>query len=244
MIGILAFALGTLWKNQNLKLGILASAVVVMIVCATISFHRGTFYRTERDFIEQWALESNPDSEIAMVNLAEHYIRSNEMPKALKALEKALIINPLSPAGNNGRGWLLNAEGKFHEARKHLEIAVKAKHNYAEAHNNLGITLSGLREFDLAKKHFETSIAINPNYAEAHGNLGVMHREIGEYDRAIEYHQTALSFDSRYLNSHLELGRIALFQNRLNDATKHFRDVLQIQPDHPEANGRLASLEE
>jgi hypothetical protein len=106
----------------------------------------------------------------------------------------ALRIAP-SAIGHTNYGEELRAQGRLHEARRHLESAVGINPNFAVAHNMLGNILGGLGERDLARHHFRESIRSNPRWASPHNNLGVMFAQDGRWAEALEHFEAALRVD-------------------------------------------------
>lgn len=82
------------------------------------------------------------------------------------------------------KGLKLQEAGKYKEASKKYEKAVKADNTYAEAWSNLGYTYRKQGHFDNAVKAYKKAIVLSPDLAEAHEYLGEAYAELGKFDLA------------------------------------------------------------
>lgn len=55
----------------------------------------------------------------------------------------------------------------FEKAAKRFEAAIKAKHDFAQAHGSLGYALRRLGRYDESMQAYDTALGINPNYPAA-----------------------------------------------------------------------------
>ena len=84
----------------------------------------GQFKNAEKSL--QKILELSPEDPLALNNLAYMYIENDmHIPKAFKMVQKALINDPHNGAYLDTLGWAYYKMGKFKEAKKHIERALK-----------------------------------------------------------------------------------------------------------------------
>jgi tetratricopeptide (TPR) repeat protein len=96
-------------------------------------------------------------------NLGILYRRSGRSADAIKALDKAIDLNP-RPAYYNELAMVHRAEGRFDEAERSYERALALDPNYAYAHLNLGILYDlYLQAPDKALPHYERYQALVPS---------------------------------------------------------------------------------
>ena len=84
-------------------------------------------------------------------------------------------------------------------------------------------------------ENLEKSVVINPAYARGHYELGKMREEAGDASGAISSYQAALGGmrDSADLNLRLALALDSNGEGAL--AREHFKRVMELSPDSPEA---------
>jgi len=84
-----------------------------------------------------------------------------------------------------GRG-LLDA-GKYADAVRCLETAVRRQPQFPDLHNLLGLALSMSGESMRAESHLARAVELNPEYAEAHLNLAILLFERNAYAAARDH---------------------------------------------------------
>ena len=72
--------------------------------------------------------------------------------------------------------WLIDNQGRFEEAIKEYQTAIKLKPDYAKAYNNLGTAYYDRGRLDEAIKEYQTAIKLQPDYADAHRNLALAYQ--------------------------------------------------------------------
>jgi tetratricopeptide (TPR) repeat protein len=84
--------------------------------------------------------------------LADIYLYTGNIPKAMKAVNFGLSLNPDSATGNYLKGFLLLSQDKVHEAMRYLENSNTIIGNNAEVLRNLGwaYTMLGKTERGIA----------------------------------------------------------------------------------------------
>lgn len=62
----------------------------------------------------------------------------------------------------------LNDLGKYQEAIKNFDLAIKYDPNFAEAYNNKGVSYKKLGKYREAIENFDIALKYNPQYPEAY----------------------------------------------------------------------------
>jgi tetratricopeptide (TPR) repeat protein len=88
--------------------------------------------------------------------------------------------------------------GKYEEAVKELQEAIRIDPQYATAYNSLGYIYIQLKQYDSAADSFRTAIDLRSDFVEAIGNLGVTYWLMGRLQEALDQFQRALEFDPSY----------------------------------------------
>lgn len=110
--------------------------------------------------------------------------------------ETTLKQNPACWMFHNNLGILLTNRGRFDEAIKHFQDALKVYPDYADAHLNLGVALARLGRMEEAITSFQKALKINPDYIKAHGNLANALKRQGRIEEAIAHYRRALEINS------------------------------------------------
>ena len=89
--------------------------------------------------------------------------------------------------------------------------------------------------FDDAESAYREATVFNPRFSKAHHVVGLKRYEAGELDEAIEAYRRALSGEAPLPETHFMLG-VAL-EDHLghgvsDEALKHFRETVRMDPDH------------
>jgi len=89
------------------------------------------------------------------------------------------------------RGLIFLQQGRWDEAIREYQAALRINPEYAEAHYNLGVAYAEQGRLDEAIREWQAALRINPEYAEAHYGLGWAYEKQGRLDEAIREYQAA-----------------------------------------------------
>ena len=149
------------------------------------------------------------------------------------------------------KGVQLGQQGKFPEAKKEFEQAVKidpasvqpktflkiiqdmeAKklEGQAAVHLFKGTTYANKRQFDDAIKELTRSLEISPRYPETYYNRGLIHGMKDRWEQAIADFNRALELNPRYAYAYNDRGKIYLRQGKYDRALSDFNRVTEIEP--------------
>lgn len=149
---------------QRIRLRWLAAGAVLL---AALSFRQSIFWESE-DTLWRYALEGNPNSVIALRNLARWGRKPGDV---IPLLERARKIAPDDPAVASalGRAYLnwVGPERALAEFGRALALAP----NSPEALNNRGMALLALGQTEVARADFERALRRDPCLFEARLNL-------------------------------------------------------------------------
>ena len=114
--------------------------------------------------------------------------------------------------------------------------AAKADPAWFDARFELGQAAFYTGDTDLALQSFEHALAIDPNDGPARFNFAMSLVQGNYYADAASEFETFLQFDPDNAQAHFEAGK--LYAEKLNDVTRanvHYKRVIGLQPDHPQA---------
>ena len=129
------------------------------------------------------------------------------------------------------QGLAADNKGKYKEAIKKYDEAIKLNSNYAELYNNRGLAKKNLRQYQEAITDYDRAIELKPNYAEAYSNRGVakgnlrqLREAITDYDRAIELKP---NYAEAYSNRGVAKGNL----EQLREAIADYNKAVELNPN-------------
>lgn len=172
------------------------------------------------------------------LDLAKDFLRKNQLEAAETECNRALSLNPANDEAYNTRGliWMMRAV----DTLRILEVDGCLTGVDAEA------TQRDLEaQLHKADNDFAAAARMSPEYGEAWSNRGVVHNLLEDYTGASEYLDHALGNPVRLTSPGLtraHLGWALFHENKLVDAAKQLRQVVQFQPNMCVATYRLARV--
>ncbi|MFZ3060251.1 MAG: tetratricopeptide repeat protein [Candidatus Methanoperedens sp.] len=142
---------------------------------------------------------------------------------------------------HNNLGLAYDRIGKYEEAIKELNEALRLNPDYIEVHNNLGVTYDRMGKPEEAVNELKEALKLNPDYTEAHCNLGNIYACSGRYEEAARELHEALRINPELAIAHNNLGNIYALQKRNEEAIKEFREALRINPGYAPAHNNLGN---
>jgi tetratricopeptide (TPR) repeat protein len=130
---------------------------------------------------------------------------------------------------HNERGLDYFSKGKFEQAIKEYDEAIRTYPTLAAAYNNRGSALFALGRFDEAAAGFRQATQVSPKYGQAHFNLALALIKLG---REKEANDALVAATSAYFES----GEEHLKDWKLKEAEEDFKGILQIDPEYPPAH--------
>lgn len=174
-----------------------------------------------------------------------------QFDKSIEYYEKVLKMNPENlDAWNGMSGSLLNL-GRFDEAIKSCDEAIKIRQNEVAWYNK-GIALDELNKLEDAIKCFENTLGINPKSWLAWYNKGKTLNNLKKYDAAIKCFEKTLEINPKswlawyYKGITLDNFGWNLIQkidndmdyviiDKFNEAINCFEKVLELNPNYEDA---------
>ena len=212
-------------------------------------YYRGNFAlyalgETDRAIdLYQRALKIDPDFVLARYDLAVTYRGMGEVDKAIAEYEKVLKINPRFPEALSNLGGQYFRKGDVKQAVAHFQKAIEVYPNFIQALSNLGAALNKLGNSKQALPHLKKALSLDPEFAVAYFNLGNAYFAVGELDKAETAFNNAMEKGVDFLSLHWKLHEIHLKKGRRSQAIDELNLILQIDPEHPEANQKLKELQ-
>jgi tetratricopeptide (TPR) repeat protein len=130
------------------------------------------------------ALEVDPDSCEAAVNLATALAMGGQAAKAVEQLRTTAVKCPDNPTARYDLGHLLLQQGSYVEARAALEAALELQPRDLDAHMELASALRSLGDLPGAIEHLRLVVKHNPASEEAQYRLAAALVGAGRYQEA------------------------------------------------------------
>ncbi len=173
-----------------------------------------------------------PQTHFAAARLLE---KQGLVDDAIVQYQKVIALNHSFIAAYHRLGTLLSATGRHEEATKALRKAVELAPNHAILRNDLGAELMFRERWAGAEHEFYKATQLMPGFARAHVNRGIALTRLGRFEDAKRSFKAVLPEPDALYN----LGLMYRGQKRFADATKTFREVLELDPDFMAARKQL-----
>jgi tetratricopeptide (TPR) repeat protein len=159
---------------------------------------------------------------LAVIALGFATNRRNEVYHSGLAIWNDVVQKaPHNPRAHYNLASALSRQGRFDEATRHYQAAVRIHPCYAMARNNLGVLLAKVGDYPGAIRHYRTTLLIQPDLAKARMNLAeaLAHQQC--FEEASEHLHEAVR---------VEPGLIKYARSR-----PELKDLLDSPPSQPEA---------
>jgi len=154
---------------------------------------------------------------------------------AESAYKTALQRDENNATAHNNLGFIYGQQGRWEEAKQHLNTALELNPNMSMAHANLGQVIANLGEMDEGISHLEKAVALDPQNVQAWNNLGRFRMLATDYQGA-EYawiRSDGLTPNDSCIQT--RLGTAIAAQRRFTEALHIYQQVLDINPDYVDA---------
>jgi spermidine synthase len=175
-------------------------------------------------------LASSRESSSAYYYLARAFKVMGKTDEEIKALQKAISMDPVFYDAYMELGIIYEAQGKPDEANRQFSEALRLKPDSAETCNNIGNVLAVQGKIDEAISYYSKALKIDPNSIDAHNNMANILKTQGKIEEAIGHYYKALQIAPENAKTHLNLGRLLVEQGKFEDALTHFNKALKVEP--------------
>ena len=154
-------------------------------------------------------------------------------------------LSPARPAAGNrtkadpifAEGVQAHRDGRLGDAMEAYRKAVQLDPSFFEAYYNLGLAAYKMRALPESLSAYETALSINPTSVNARYNFALALQRGGYYEDAVAELEKLIQANPDEPRAHLLLAR--LYAETLGEpalARPHYRKVLELEPQHPEAS--------
>jgi arylsulfatase A-like enzyme/Flp pilus assembly protein TadD len=189
-------------------------------------------------------LAADPANPVFLGQLAETSRRVGDLARAVDLYRRAVALSPGDNETRYNLAVTLQEAGRHDEAIAALAEAIARDPGRPEAHNALGIALSLKGDLAGAREQFARATEIDPRDARAFNNLGNVLRDLGRGEEARTAYLQAAEIAPDYADPFNGLGTLEVQGDRPDQALKHFRRALALNPGLHEVRFNLAVAEE
>jgi tetratricopeptide (TPR) repeat protein len=188
------------------------------------------------------ALEADPGSSQAHVNLISLYGRRGRVQEAEAHYRKALALKGNLAEAHYNYGVLLASAGRRADAAEAFRRTLAIDPFHAAAHNNLGGLLAGQGVREEAAGHFRQALAVDPAHRGARAGLAQLLLMLGRPAEAIAHLERLIAVEGPDTPHHLyALARAWLAEGDSRRARRYAEEARQaaIRLDQRELAGRI-----
>ena len=210
------------------------------------------------------ALQFNPGATDAKQNLARSYnnfgvqlTQSQRWEEAIDAYQQARQLMPdLASVKANltdlywRRANTLREKGKLDQAIEAYRELLEFDSGALNAHSLLGDLYFQKRDYPQAIREFNTAFNADPENTQARNNLIAVYHKYGQvldhqkrYDQAIAQLEAGLALAPAHINLRLSLAYVYEHAKDFDSAGRVFEDILELEPDNPQAKTGLVNLQ-
>ena len=188
-----------------------------------------------------YAVQANPQSATAYINLGVAFRDAKQIEKAIAAYQQAIKIDPrnLQPYLNLGNRY--KDAGRQPEAISYFKKAVEIDPADAEAYFNLGDIYRESGDNSQAMSYYRLGLGLRPDFAKGYANLGLVYRALNKNEDAIAAYKLAVELKPDFAEVYNNLGLVYEQANQ-KEAIGMYQKALSLQPNLGEAANNLGLL--
>jgi protein O-mannosyl-transferase len=237
------FAGETLGRTQRSRRVAGVIAVSVLGVLAIRTEDQLRFWKNSESLFHH-TLATTRDNTVAMNNLGIWLYGQRRMDEAVEYHRRALELGPtpVDPGCEHtlyNLGNALAGAGKYAEAIKSFEAALRVRPENHESRNNLANALLKLGRLDEAATNYWLALQSKPDAARIHKNLGDLLVTMGRLDEAVLQYREALKQEPHDSGTHYALGVALALQGLWNESIQEYEWTLRLAPSNAEAQYNL-----
>jgi arylsulfatase A-like enzyme/Tfp pilus assembly protein PilF len=175
-------------------------------------------------------VKERPDMAVSLTHLAFLYNEAGDHTNAVRAIARALDLNPSASDVASLYGAYLTEAGRAKEVVARLEPYVRAADADADVLVAYGVALSSEGKFDDALSVFERSRTLDPTNGMPLANIGTLYLMRGNAAKATEAFNAALALDPNLARAHNGLGVISAQRGALEAAAAHWTKAVAADP--------------
>ena len=232
-------------KRHDIRRRLGAGAGLLAVGVLAVACHHQIDYWQSNESLWRHTLAVTERNYIAEDSLGGALLSEGRTEEALTHFYKAAEINPHDPMSRMNIGAYLVLQGKFRPAidELHQVIALTSDSGLlANAYANLGMAYRGSSDVAEARHCYEEALRLNPYQSNAWLGQGLVLEDEGDWQGAVTNFDRSTQIQPSP-QGFLLLGRALERLGRHSEARSAFESALKLQPDLPEAQTELNSMQ-
>ncbi len=180
--------------------------------------------------VAEGIVRQRPDMAVTWTHLAFLYSEAGDRRNAVRAVRRALEINPTSPDVVALFGAYLTEAGEAKEVVARLEPYARVAKPDLDVLIAYGVALASTGRADAALSVFEQARALDATNGLPLANIGTLYLMNGDSGRAASAFTASLGMDPSLARAHNGLGVIAAQRGSLEEAATHWKRAHQFDP--------------
>ena len=164
-----------------------------------------------------------------------HARESGRFGEAAQHFQRALAINPKSPAALIGLGLLFEYAKELQRSEEMFQTAIRHASRSVEAYVNLARVLHEQKKFGEAVAYCEKALKYAPTHEMLLNNLGANLVGAGRFEDATAVYTRLAKIHPRFAKACYALGHLCTRLNRHDEAIRHFRRAMELEPQDRES---------
>jgi len=193
-------------------------------------------------YLEQ-TVKIRPDYPEAWNNLGMMAAEQGRFDQAIDYFTHSLAQRPNYPVALLNLGNVYRKQKEFDKSNDSLTRALKLLPDDPEINYSLGMLYAQQNQIQPALAYLQRALELRPEYPEALNNLGIVFVRQQDYAKAEEQFKTGIRLSPKFDQSYLNLARLYAMRNDKDRARQVLRDLLQVQPENPNAKQALELLQ-
>ena len=158
------------------------------------------------------------------------YVARTKMNTKIRVIPQPARSTLDSPATHYEQGLGYHNAGRYLDAIKEYDIAIRLNPNYANAYSNKAGALESLGRHAEAIKAYDMALRLNPKDAISYNGKGNALDGLGKSEEAIEQYNVAIRLNPSYANAHYNKGLTLAKSGRYTDAIKEYDVAISSNP--------------
>lgn len=181
------------------------------------------------------AVSLAPTHVAASYNLGLAYQEQGDLEASARQYQRTIELAPEHTRAWNNLGLVYSQQKQFESAIDCFEHALYIQSDYTTALNNLGLALDSLQRYERAQQCYRRALHFSPQDPVLLMNLGLSLLSYQCASEATECFGELVRLAPTDLNARCKLGCAQSESGDLELAKSTLQEILQIEPNHPEA---------
>ncbi len=204
----------------------------------------GVIYKERNDLPKaeyhyKYAIEIEPNFNLAIVNLAELYIQQKKYTEAIKLLENSLSLQPHNIELLYNLGFVYHNSGELEKALSYYEHVLSYDDKEPNTLNNIAMICSEKNDWEKAKNMLIKCIYKNPFFTLAYANLGDIFYSENHKKKALYYYDKGLETNPEHIGLCIAL---SLLYTEMGNSEKGIWELMEVLERHPKSTNLWFTL--